>query len=106
MINDFEVELDLDDMLNTLADKAVSELSRTSPNNKGTYAKGWKKKKVNNGYIIYQSSKRASITHLLENGHLSKNLNWVKAQPHISKAEENMENNIEQLAGKIKIIVK
>lgn len=106
MINDFEVELELDEFLSSLADDAISHLAKNSPNNTGKYAKGWKKKKVKNGYIIYQEKDRASITHLLENGHLAKNLDWVSAQPHILSTEQNIERNIENKTKLIKIVTK
>lgn len=105
MVNDFEIELELDEFLKSLADDARDTLERNSPKNKGAYAKAWKVKKLKTGYIVYNKD-RASLTHLLEKGHLSKDMGWVKAQMHILTAEQEIERNISNKAKLIKIIAK
>lgn len=105
MVNDFEVELELDEFLKSLANDARDFLERNSPQNKGTYAKSWKVKKVKSGYVVYNKD-RASLTHLLEKGHLSKNMGWVMAQMHVLAAEQEIERNISSKAKLIKVIAK
>lgn len=103
-VYDFDVELDLDDFLKALAEDARETAERNSPQRKGNYAKGWKTKKVKGGYIVYNENYR--LPHLLENGHLSKNLGWVKGKKHIIIAEDAVKNSISRRADKIKINIK
>ena len=107
MINDFEVEIDLNDFLKALAEEGKKELQERSPKRSGggSYAKGWAYKKVRNGFIIY-NKKHAPLTHLLENGHLSKKLNWVKGQAHVRPMQQKLEASIKNKAKLIKIIAK
>ena len=71
-----------------VADEAVKELRATSPKNTGEYAKGWTKKKVDDGYIVHNKSK-PGLAHLLEFGHAKRGgKGRVAARPHIAPVEE------------------
>lgn len=74
------------------ADEGVKRLKVTSPKSKGhsKYAKSWKVKKIDDGYVIY--SDMPGLTHLLENGHdVIRNgikVGRARAIPHIKPVEE------------------
>lgn len=82
----------------------VAELNSTSPVRKrggGAYAKSWavkKDKKLTGKFkystVVYSKSPHYRLTHLLEFGHASRNGGRVKAQVHISPAEESAAKNL------------
>lgn len=78
------------------ADEGVKRLKVTSPKSKGhsKYAKSWKVKKIDDGYVIY--SDMPGLTHLLENGHdVIRNgikVGRARAIPHIKPVEEETKN--------------
>ena len=71
-----------------VADEAVDELKQTSPKNKGGYAKGWAKKRDGNKLSVYNKDK-PQLTHLLENGHSTRDGGRTRSFPHIKPAEQN-----------------
>ena len=73
------------------AETAKAELRATSPEDTGEYKKGWRYKKSSDGmsYTIYNDAK-PGLTHLLENGHASRNGGRVAAKPHIKPVEEKV----------------
>jgi len=71
-----------------VAKETVDELKRTSPKNKGGYAKGWATKKAGNKLTVYNKAK-PQLTHLLENGHSTRDGGRSRSFPHIKPAEEN-----------------
>lgn len=89
-----------------VADKAANELKSISPKSTGPkggkYAQSWTNKKIKEDALTVQYTVYAGkyqLTHLLENGHLIKNgtgrtFGFTKAQPHISKAEKQAEEEL------------
>jgi len=78
-----------------LAEKTAKEgakrLKVSSPKRKtkgGTYAKGWRAKKVGNTWTTY--NKHYQLTHLLEKGHAKVNGGRVDAIVHIAPTEQEM----------------
>lgn len=83
-----------------LSKEAVKELKKDSPRRKPSkkgprenpYWKGWSRKKYTKSkrrYIVDIYNKtNYQLTHLLENGHSTKNGGHTKAQPHIKPIEE------------------
>ena len=75
-----------------VADEAIDELKQTSPKskgkNKGGYAKGWAKKRDGNKLSVYNKYK-PQLTHLLENGHSTRDGGRTTSFPHIKPAEQN-----------------
>lgn len=65
----------------------VDELKLKSPNDTGIYAKGWRRKKQGEGYIVHNSTDY-QLTHLLEHGHVKINGGRVPAKVHIRPVEE------------------
>lgn len=74
------------------ADDTAKVLRNTSPRMSGAYAKSWKVKSQDGGYVVY-NEKHYRLTHLLENGHdvvvNGKKVGRAKAYPHIKPAEES-----------------
>jgi hypothetical protein len=86
-----EVEEKLEVEKEEVANNLVSDLKENSPKNTGKYAKGWRKKKEGNGFIVHNALK-PQLTHLLEKGHAKANGGRVSAQVHIAPAEEKAIN--------------
>lgn len=79
----------------------VKRLKQTSPKKSGDYAKGWSRKKIEGGYVVY-NRKKPRLTHLLENGHAAANqfgsLGFrVPAYPHIRPAADEGIKEFEEL---------
>ncbi|HDR6821976.1 HK97 gp10 family phage protein [Bacillus cereus] len=87
-----EVEEKLEVEKEVVANNLVSDLEENSPKNTGKYAKGWRKKKEGNGFIVHNALK-PQLTHLLEKGHAQVNGGRVPAKVHIAPAEEKAEND-------------
>lgn len=92
------------DAVERAAKMTVSELKTTSPVRKGggDYSKSWSVKKDKdfhgrfNKYatVVYSKKPNYRLTHLLEFGHAGRNGGRVKAQVHISPAEESAAKNL------------
>ena len=82
-----------------VANNLVDELEQTSPksDSKGgrKYAKGWRKKKEGNAFIVHNALK-PQLTHLLEKGHAKVNGGRVPAIVHIAPAEEKAVNDFSE----------
>lgn len=75
--------------------KAVDSLRRDSPQKTKEYAKGWTRKNQGDSYIVY-NSKKSSITHLLEYGHVKRGGGRVPAKVHIRPVEEKAVKDFEK----------
>ncbi|PGX31020.1 hypothetical protein COE33_09285 [Bacillus anthracis] len=90
-----EVEEKLEVEKEVVANNLVSDLKEKSPKNTGKYAKGWRKKKEGNGFIVHNALK-PQLTHLLEKGHAKVNGGRVPAKVHIAPAEERAVNEFSE----------
>ncbi|CUW10552.1 prophage pi2 protein 37 [Leuconostoc gelidum subsp. gasicomitatum] len=96
-----EVEQDLQAAKKEVGEKAVQQL-RSAGNfgdRTGRYRKGWKLKKVGDNYVIHNATD-ASLTHLLEKGHVLRNGGRSKSFVHIKPAEEMVITEFETLVRK------
>ena len=90
-----EVTEEVDKIAEQVADETVDELKETSPKRYGKYRRSWKKKKLANGsYVVFNSI--ASLTHLLENGHILRGGGRVSGIIHIKPVEEKAIENFEK----------
>lgn len=83
--------------MKTVAASALNQVKSRSPKRTGKYSRGWKVTEQNGagliGFEVHQNSRQARLTHLLEDGHRTRNKKgWVKAQPHIRAVEQEAEN--------------
>lgn len=88
-----DVSKEIADGLKTVASNALNQVKSRSPKRTGRYNRGWKITEKNEvgmiGFEIHQNSRQARLTHLLEDGHRTRNKRgWVKAQPHIRAVEQ------------------
>ena len=103
-----DIEEGVKETTDNLSKEAVKEIKQNSPRRKekrnNPYWKGWTKKKESKGrrYTtkIYNKT-NYQLTHLLENGHATKNGGRTKAQPHIRPVEEKYNKLYEQEIKKI-----
>jgi len=87
--------------LQTVGETALKKVKAASPVRTGKYRRGWKLDTNDAGGLlemtIHQSKANASLTHLLEDGHRTRNKKgWVKAQPHIRAVENWAEQEAEK----------
>lgn len=82
------------------AKEARTKLKRTSPKLTGSYAKGWRAKKLKHGWVVHNATDY-QLTHLLEKGHAKRGGGRVPAKPHIEKVEqeaiEGYEKDVEKV---------
>ena len=90
-----------------VAKDVVAELKRTSPRNKGDYAKGWKSRveyeSPEDIRMLVYNAKKPQLTHLLEHGHAKRNGGRVNGKPHIGPAEQTAEKKLD---ASIKVVVR
>lgn len=89
------VEEELDAVADDVTSKAVTKLKQTSPENTGSYASGWRVKKVKGSYTVY-NAKAPQLTHLLEKGHANINGGRTQAIPHIKPVEISSNRDFEK----------
>ena len=76
----------------SVAEQVTQELKRTSPKRTGHYSEGWdyREEVKSNGYggtykVFVVHNKHYRLTHLLNNGHASRDGSWVNGDQHITK---------------------
>ena len=72
-----------------VAKDGVKTLKLRSPKLTGSYAKGWRAKKVDGVWVVHNATDY-QLTHLLENGHAKVGGGRVGAKVHIKPVEEQM----------------
>ena len=81
-----EIETDVKDStrknIDAVGREAVQKLKNTSPRRTGSYASGWGKKKQGEMDVVVYNRTDASLTHLLENGHVIKNKKGTYGRTH------------------------
>lgn len=96
-----EVRTAANEAIQSVSKECVKKLRNSSPRKTGSYAKGWRVKKVKSrggvvDYVVHNAT-NGELTHLLENGHVVRNKKGTygraPAHPHIKPVEEwaNME---------------
>lgn len=106
--NNFKVDIDLDSFLDSLSDDVLEVVKEGSPvgeSKSKKYKDGWDKKKKKNERVIYNKNK-PSLTHLINNGHLSKSGERVAPIPHITIGQQFAKDNYYKYEEKIKIKTK
>lgn len=94
-----EVQEKLNKAADETAKDTVKELKATSPKRYGNYGKSWTTKKEKQGGSetqIVHNKKHYQLTHLLENGHATKNGGRTRAFVHIKPAEQNAIKGFEE----------
>ncbi|OYD06061.1 HK97 gp10 family phage protein, partial [Paludifilum halophilum] len=82
-----EVTEGLEEAKETVAKSAAKKLKQRSPKDTGDYARGWRAKKVGNGWVVHNAT-NYQLTHLLEHGHAKRGGGRVAGIPHIGPVEE------------------
>lgn len=90
------VEEDIDKAAKNVSKQGKNKLHQTSPEGaRGDYAKGWSIKKKGSNYILYNATD-PQLTHLLENGHVTRDGSRTTPQPHIKPVEKQMIKDFEK----------
>lgn len=79
--------------------EAIEKLKLTSPKKSGRYARSWNKKTTHEsatGLVETIYNKRASLTHLLENGHAKRGGGRVSGIRHIAPVEKEVLEGLER----------
>ncbi|MFJ3386623.1 HK97 gp10 family phage protein [Lysinibacillus sp. NPDC086135] len=88
----------------SVSKKSVQKLKQTSPVGDyaggGSYAKGWRVKKVGDNYTVHNATDY-QLTHLLENGHVNRDGTRTPAYPHIKKVEQEAIREFERELNKL-----
>lgn len=106
ILNDYtdEAQEIMEQAAEEVTNEGVSKLKASSPRNRGQYARNWRKKRETSGkgtgFVMYNTGKTASLTHLLEKGHALKQGGRARAIPHIEPVEQwaikEYENKLER----------
>lgn len=87
---EFDLDADLVRIQTQIAKQTAQEIRDNSPRSKGGkgkhYATGWTFEQDGLQSVVFNDGKKASLTHLLELPHLTKNGSVVQPQPHIGPA--------------------
>lgn len=102
-----EMKKETDKILKKKAKKLANKISEDSPERTGKYKKGWKSSRnqlneLDTNYTVYQS-KKPSLTHLLENGHIGIDGKRVNGEKHIN---DNADMIIEEAVLEVEEMVK
>ncbi|SOC12820.1 hypothetical protein SAMN05880501_10757 [Ureibacillus xyleni] len=98
-----EVAEEIEVVAEQVAKDGVKKLKLNSPKLTGSYAKGWRAKKVNGKWIVHNKTDY-QLTHLLEKSHVKANgTGRVEGQPHIAPVEKQM---IDEFARKVEEVIR
>lgn len=90
----------LKDAVKKAGDTAKKEVKENAPKRTGAYKKSWTVKKIketsNSLELVVHSKSKYQLTHLLENGHTTRNGGRTKAMPHIKPAEEKAVKQLQE----------
>lgn len=92
-----EAQIIVDEEIEKMSKEGVKKLKKTSPKERGDYAKGWKmrKKKTRFGLeVTLYNATHGWLVHLLENGHAKRNGGRVAAEPHVKPVQDWLETKI------------
>ena len=92
-----------DETLDRISKEALKIVRENAPASEhgGIYKKGLRRKKTKDSrddlqYTLYAGGKESSLSHLLENGHLTRNgESTVPGKPHFAKGQEYAAKEIE-----------
>lgn len=89
-VNNFNITLDTEEVIKQTSAQLVVAIKLGAPKNTGKYRSGWTYKMENEKAIVFNAT-RGQLSHLLENGHLTRNRKGrVAPQPHIRPAYERI----------------
>lgn len=94
MLNDYAEEVNKAnlDVAKSIAEEAKEKLRQTSPRRTGQYAEGWESEVTETGKGVSLKVVNTSLpflTHLLENGHMSRNKKRrIAGIPHIQPVQD------------------
>ena len=74
------------DSMKKAAQSTASDISTGSPRRKKKKKKGWTHDIIDEVAIVHNNGKEKSLSHLLENGHATKNGGFVAPREHIRPA--------------------
>jgi len=83
----YDVAENIDIAKNNVSKEFKTNVTKDSPEQTGSYRKGWRIKKFKKSNIIYNKTDY-QLTHLLENGHIKINGGRVQPRIHIRPNEE------------------
>ncbi|MBH0323373.1 HK97 gp10 family phage protein [Bacillus cereus] len=90
-----KIEVEKEVVVNNLVDELKQKSPKSDSQGGRKYAKGWRKKKEGNAFIVHNALK-PQLTHLLEKGHAKVNGGRVPAIVHIAPAEEKAVNDFSE----------
>ena len=93
-----EIDDSFAEILPKVGKETVKELKTSSPKRTGRYSKGWKQKVekdgINGNKLTVYNADAYQLTHLLENGHASRDGGFVSGRPHIKPAQDKAEKEV------------
>lgn len=87
-----EITDEIGEIIEDVGKEAKDMVKSGSPRRTGKYAKSWKvsfvKQGSQRGFVVSAKAPHYRLTHLLENGHKTRNGGRTRPQPHIGKAQD------------------